>query len=163
MDGANRDIRQRRLQSYDLEDVQLVKTAERFESTTLNHPGLVGLGASVRYWSKIGEKIIEASVKELIKYLIERLIDDCNAKIVGTTKTAKRTGITCFTLEWKNEREAVKELYDKYLIKTDARSLNTPTLRIFSGDMIRVSTHFYNNHRDIDKLIQALKEIRKAK
>jgi len=149
--------------NYDLNEVNLVKTAERFESTTPNHPGIVGLGASTRYWLKIGEVTVEASVKELIKYLINKLTEECDANIIGTKDTENRTGITCFTLKGINVRDIVNELQCKYFVHTDVRGLSTPTMIVFSGEVVRVSTHFYNSHNDVDRLIQALKEIKKSK
>lgn len=149
--------------SYDLEDVRLVDTAERFESTTLNHPGIAGLGAAIDYWTKIGVETVEASIKDLIKYLINRLVDECEAEIIGTTDTTERTAITCFTLNGLNEVEVVEELRDRYLIICVHGVGRTPARKAFSGDVIRASTQFYNSKRDIDKLIQAIKEIKNSK
>jgi cysteine desulfurase/selenocysteine lyase len=149
--------------SYDLNNVELVNTAERFESTTPNQPGIVGLGEAVRYWEKIGVETIAASINELIKYLIERLVDDCNAVIIGTQDTSKRTGITCFQLENLNESKVVEILKQKYHIVCGSRVNLTPARKVFSGDVVRVSTHYYNSLEDIDRLIQALLEIQKNK
>lgn len=149
--------------SFDLNKVNLVKTAERFESTTPNHPGIVGLGSSVRHSSKIGIENINSSVKELIKYLIDGLINECDAEIVGTIDTKNRTGITCFTIKGMNSVKLVEDLKKEYFVHTDARGLSTPTMKVFSGEVVRVSTHFYNSHGDIDRLIRGVKELKKAK
>jgi cysteine desulfurase/selenocysteine lyase len=149
--------------NYDLNNVELVDTAERFESTTPNQPGIVGLGEAVRYWEKISVEAIAASIYELIKYLIERLVDDCNAAIIGTQDVSKRTGITCFQLENVQESKVVEVLKHKYNIVCGSRVNLTPARKAFSGDVVRVSTHYYNSLEDIDRLIQALLEIQKNK
>jgi cysteine desulfurase/selenocysteine lyase len=146
---------------YDLNEVRLVGTAERFESTTPNQPGIVGLGASVRYWEKIGVETIAVSINEIIGYLIEGL-EECGAEIVGTTDVSKRTGITCFNLDWMEERKVAERLRERYNIICACGVNKTPTRKAFSGDVIRASTHYYNSHEDVDKLVQALKEIKRT-
>ena len=151
-------------QSYDLEDVRLVETAERFESTTLNHPGIAGLNAAVKYWSEIGVETIEASIQDLIAYLIEKLTEELDAEIVGTTDMRKRTGIICFTLPGLDERHVTDTLGDRYGIICAHGVGRTPAMRVFAGrHVIRVSTHFYNSRSDVDKLVQSIKEIRRAR
>ncbi len=145
---------------YDLNKVELVATAEKFESTTLNQPGIVGLGAAVDYLRSIGINTVEKSIKEVASYLISRLVDECDADIIGAQEINNRTGITCFKVNWMKESEINEVLKEKYKIICGCGINKTPIRKAFSGDVIRVSTHYYNSQDDVDKLITALKEIR---
>jgi cysteine desulfurase/selenocysteine lyase len=95
---------------YDLNKVELVDTAEKFESTTLNQPGIIGLGASIDYLTKIGIKTVEKSIKEIISCLLDRLVVECDADIIGTREIENRTGITCFKVDWMEEKKINKIL-----------------------------------------------------
>ena len=163
IEGMEPPIVGKHFRSYDLEGVRLVETAERFESTTLNHPGIAGLNAAVKYWSDLGVETVEASIKDLTAYLIERLTEEFDAEIVGTTDTEKRTAITCFTLPSMDEMQVAEILRDRYNIICAHGVGRTPAMSVFAGrHVIRVSTHFYNSKADIDKLVQAIKEIRRT-
>jgi selenocysteine lyase/cysteine desulfurase len=59
-----------------------------------------------------------------------------------------RSGIVLFKITKKKPVDVVQELEKKNKIIVSAR-----------GKGIRVSTHFYNNEEDIDKLIVGLKSI----
>ena len=143
---------------YDLNEIQFVKTAERFESTTLNHPGIIGLDAAIRYVNSIGINKIEDFIKNIVKYLIIRLHEECDVDIIGTKNIDLRTGITCIVLKGHDSDKVIEELKDRYLIFADARGLGTP-LNNNKCKSIRISTHFYNNKQDIEKLVYALKNI----
>ena len=143
---------------HDLNDVQFVNTAERFESTTLNHPGIVGLNAAIRYVNNIGINKIDKCIKKTVKHLMVRLNEECDVDIIGTKNIDLRTGITCIVLKGHDSNNVVAELKNRYSIFTDARGLGTP-LNPNECKSIRISTHFYNNHQDIEKLVDALKNI----
>lgn len=143
---------------YDLNDVQFVNTAERFESTTLNHPGIIGLDAAIRYVNSIGINKIDDCIKKTVKHLIVRLNEECDVDIIGTKNIDLRTGITCIVLKGHDSDIVVEKLKNRYLIFADARGLGTP-LNPNECKSIRISTHFYNNQQDIEKLVYALKNI----
>ena len=128
--------------------ISVSKTATRFELGTPNFPNIVALNAAVRYLSKIGIRHIEKRILNLSDYLIDSLVN-MNLQILSPIEEKKyRSGIILFKPGKKRLIQVVKELEKRNKIIVSAR-----------GKGIRVSTHFYNNEEDVDKLIVGLKTI----
>ena len=72
-----------------------------------------------------------------------------NLQILSPIEEKKyRSGIILFKARKKKSTDIVRELEKKNRIIVSAR-----------GKGIRVSTHFYNNEEDVDRLIAGLKRI----
>lgn len=116
---------------------------------TANYPGAVGLSASLRLINQIGIERAEARIRHLSERLRQGLLR-VNAKIISPENPAMRSGITVFQMyDSPAENLALAEhLIDKKVYIS---------VRYTSGlGGIRVSTHFYNNEKDIDHLLSAL-------
>ena len=128
--------------------INVSKTATRFELGTPHFPNIVALNAAVSYLSKIGIRHIEKRILNLSDYLIDSLVN-MNLQILSPIEEKKyRSGIILFKPGKKRLIQVVKELEKRNKIIVSAR-----------GKGIRVSTHFYNNEEDVDKLIVGLKTI----
>ena len=122
-------------------------SARRFELGTPHFPNIIALNAAVRYISKIGITGIERRILKLSDYLIDCL-EDMKLEILSSIEDRKhRSGIILFTARKKKPVEIVNELGKRRIIVSQ---------RVVG---IRVSTHFYNNERDVDRLMIGLKEI----
>jgi cysteine desulfurase/selenocysteine lyase len=140
---------QKRRENFDNNmNVNMSNTATRFELGTPHFPNIVALDAALRYISKIGIKHIEKRILSLTDYLIDNL-QNMKLQILSPIEVRKyRSGIVLFKMKKKKPVDIVQELEKKNKIIVSAR-----------GKGIRVSTHFYNNEEDIDKLIVGLKSI----
>ena len=140
---------QKRRENFDNNmKINVSKTATRFELGTPHFPNIVALNAAVKYISKIGIRHIEKRILNLTDYLIDSLVN-MNLQILSPIEEKKyRSGIILFKPGKKKLIQVVKELEKRNKIIVSAR-----------GKGIRVSTHFYNNEEDIDKLIVGLKTI----
>ncbi|PWU79590.1 MAG: hypothetical protein DLM72_16520 [Candidatus Nitrosopolaris wilkensis] len=129
-------------------NVNMSNTATRFELGTPHFPNIVALNAALRYISNIGIKHIEKRILSITEYLIDNL-QSMKLQILSPIEERKyRSGIVLFKITKKKPVGVVQELEKKNKIIVSAR-----------GKGIRVSTHFYNNEEDIDKLIVGLKSI----
>lgn len=102
------------------------------------------LGASLKLLSGLGVKNIQSRIFELNDYL-EKGLRSINAGAATPLDRGDRSGITI--IKARRPAAAVEKLA-RAGIMTAAR-----------GAGIRVSLHFYNNRRDIDKLISGLKKL----
>jgi selenocysteine lyase/cysteine desulfurase len=128
--------------------IDMSNTATRFELATPHFPNIIALNAAIQYISKIGITHIEKQILNLTDYLIDNL-QNMQLEILSPIEEKKyRSGIILFKARKKRPIDIVTELKKKNKIIVSARRKG-----------IRVSTHFYNNEEDVDRLIVALKRI----
>jgi selenocysteine lyase/cysteine desulfurase len=125
-------------------------TAKSLEiNGTANYPGAVGLGASVELVNDLG---IDA-IQEHVHRLTDRLHDELprlGVNVVTRTEREARSGITTFEVsDSATDNEAfLQALLDEHVYVA---------LRYTSGvGGIRISTHFYNDDDDLDRLLSVM-------
>ena len=119
---------------------------------TANYPGAVGLGASLELFNACGIAAIEEHVLELTDRLHEEL-PRLGVRVVTRPERAARSGITTFEVsDDPAENEAfLQALLDERLYLA---------MRYTSGvGGIRVSTHLYNDHDDLDRLFRVMRSL----
>ena len=122
-------------------DLDLRNDASVLEPGCPHFPNIFALGGSIALLEKIGKKNIQARIFELSEYLAERL-QDKGFRIVTPLAPEHRSGITIVEME---EAGKIVEALARHRIIVSAR-----------GEGIRISTHIYNNKKDIDTFIKAL-------
>ena len=125
-------------------------TAKSLEiNGTANYPGAVGLGASLGLINEIGIGAIEEHVLALTDRLHEEL-PALGVRVVTRPERPARSGITTFEVsDLETDNEAfVQALLDERVYVA---------MRYTSGvGGIRISTHFYNDHDDLDRLLAVM-------
>jgi len=123
-----------------------VPAARRYEFGCPNFPGIFALGAAVSYLDGIGRDRIQARILQLNTALTSAL-RHADFEVLSPSGSG-RSGQTLVAAE---DPGAVTEfLRNKGIMVTP------------KPEGIRVSTHFYNNDEDIEKLVAALKERRES-
>jgi cysteine desulfurase/selenocysteine lyase len=122
-------------------------TAKSLEiNGTSNYPGAVGLGASLELVNAIGIRRIEQHVLELTDRLHAEL-PGLGVRLVTRPEREARSGITTFEV---SDRESENDAFLQALL--DERVY--VAMRYTSGvGGIRVSTHLFNDHGDVDRLL----------
>jgi len=130
---------------------EFVATAKRFElNGTSNYPGAVGLGASLALVNEIGAAQVEQRVLGLAALVREEL-EAAGARIVSRPEPETRSGITTFTVAGDSaEDEALLQRLLEQRIYASRRY----TSRVGG---IRVSTHYYNDEGDVERLAAAVR------
>jgi len=134
---------------------------ERFESGTLNTPGIAGLYAGMRF---VKAHMAEIRKKEemLSAYIYKKLLALPNVKVYGTDRMDKRVGVISFNVGNTQSGVIADELNTRG-IAVRAGLHCAPGTHSFLGTMsqgaVRVSLGYFNTMEEADALIAALASI----
>lgn len=118
--------------------------AARAELGCPHFAGIFALGASVDYLMKLGRQPIEQRVLALNRYLTERLSEEGWPVLSPLRHESSRSGETLVQVE--RPKRTVAHLAQRNIAVTE------------KPQGMRISTHFFNNQADIERLIIALNE-----
>jgi selenocysteine lyase/cysteine desulfurase len=131
-------------EDMDNKTVKMKRAASAVEAGCMHFPNIFALGASIKLLSGLGARNIQERILELDDYLVKKL-SGIGAAVATPLDRTCRSGITI--IKCRQAAQAVKKLA-AYGILVSAR-----------GAGIRVAIHFYNDRRDIDRLIAGLKKL----
>ncbi len=136
---------------------------DRFESGTLNTPGIVGLGAGVDFVTKTGIAEIKRKKDELIKRLLDGLKQNRSVKIYSPENVKENSGIVAFNVNGADSSEICAQLDQRYSIECRAGLHCAPLAhRHFNTNktgIVRLSVGYFNTLTEIDNTISAINRI----
>ena len=147
-------------ESFDTVDTMYYKDLPtRLEAGTPNIAGVIGLGEAIRYINKIGIDKIHERELHLRDYLIEKLIPISHIDIINLEADS---GIVAFNVEGIFSQD-VAYFLNKYNICVRAGNHCAKILKNATGvtNSLRVSLYFYNTEKEIDELVELLKNKQK--
>jgi len=151
----------------DSEKVQPDFLPDRYESGTLNTPGIAGLGAAIKYIQATGIERIREHEKRLTMLFIEELRKITDAVIYGTSDIDKRAPIVSFNITGFDAANIATILSEDFDIMTRVGLHCSPdahkTLDTFPLGTLRVSFNYFNTEDEIDAGVRAVKEIINSK
>lgn len=125
-------------------EMNLRPTAARYEGGTQNMAGMIGLGASLTFLTKLGVgseiSLVGDLVLSITDYACERLVS-LGAKLLSPRDGDHRSGIVTFQIPGHDPVEIRKALLAAGVV-TSCR-----------GGGVRISPHGYNTRDEIDRLI----------
>lgn len=138
---------------------------DKFESGTLNIPGIYGLLKALDY---LKEKGLENIIKEELK-LTQRLISGIqsieNLNLIGIPDINNRSAVVSIVSVQKDNAQVAFELDQSYGIMTrvglHCAPLAHKTLGTYPQGTIRLSLGHFNTSEEVDYCLNALKEITK--
>ncbi len=139
--------------------VQPEEFPEGFEAGTVNAPGIIGLGYSVRVLQKVGVKAIEAYERELIRYFDEMIAGMDFVDLYGPAPEGK-TGISLFNIRGMECEEAAARLNREYGIAVRSgyhcAGLAHKTIGTWNTGGIRLSVGPFNTRRELRAAAEAV-------
>ncbi len=136
---------------------------DRFESGTLNLPGIVGLMNGVAYIEEQGIEKVELHKHKLTKRLIEGLNVIKRVRVYSKAEYGKNSGIVAFNIDGTDSSHISYLLDKKYGIATrgglHCAPLAHETLGTLETGLVRVSVGCFNSEDEIDELIAAVEDI----
>lgn len=137
--------------TYDKKNLAYKDLPDKFQTGFRNYVGIVGLEASANYLYGYGLDKIRNKVIKLANQLRGELGKISGVTIFGPEDPDSRTSIVSFTIKEKNPEEIVQSLEKKNIILA--------VREIFDKKIIRASPHFFNNENEVDKVISEIKKL----
>ncbi|TFZ41315.1 aminotransferase class V-fold PLP-dependent enzyme [Soehngenia longivitae] len=138
---------------------------DKFESGTLNMPGIVGLKEGLNYILETGIENIRKKEEELSKFFIEELRKIEVVKIYGPTDIKQRVGVVPINIMDMDSSEISYILDDRYDIYVRPGLHCSPLAHETIGTMeqgaVRFSFGPFNTEEEVEYLIRAIFEITK--
>lgn len=138
---------------------------DRYESGTLNGPGIVGLGAGIRYILNKGIENIRKHEEELTKHFIEGLMQIDKVKVYGPLNEKEQGAVVSINIGDEDSSEISFILDEKYDIQVrpglHCAPLAHKTIGTFEQGVVRFSFGPFNTHDQIDYALKAIREIAK--
>ena len=136
---------------------------DKYESGTNNTPGIAGLNAGVKFIFEEGIENIREREEELCKYMLNRLEEVPNIIVYGTKDVKEKAAVIALNIGNMDSGEITFLLDSEYDIATRSGIHCSPlahkTLGTIEQGVVRFSLGYFNTKEDIDKPIEALKEI----
>lgn len=136
---------------------------DKYESGTLNLPGIIGLHAALSYIKEQTVQSIHEKKMELTEYFLERLGEFKEIRVAGKTGTEDRVAVV--SLDFLNKDNAIVafELEQGYGIMTRVGLHCAPmahkSLHTYPQGTVRFAFSAQNTKDEIDTCIDALREI----
>ena len=135
---------------------------ERYESGTMNHPGLAGMAAGIKYILDEGLENIESKETQLTNQLINGLEKIEGIKIYGPKVGIQRGSVISITIDKIEPTEVAMILDNAFDIAVRAglhcaRDAHSTLGTIDKGGVVRISPNYFNTEQEIDACIEAFK------
>jgi cysteine desulfurase/selenocysteine lyase len=136
----------------------------RFEAGTPHIEGVIGLGTAVAYLRAIGMDRVSDHSRELGQHLVEGLVTLPGVEVLAREiPFSQRIGLASFSMgKGRLSTDTVaRQLYDRHqiLVSGGLHCGHILHQRLNLEGTIRASTHVFNTHADIDRLIEGLKDV----
>jgi cysteine desulfurase / selenocysteine lyase len=136
---------------------------ERFESGTLNTPGIAGLQAGVEFVRTTGVAAIRDRESALVDQVVEGLQNLAGVVLHGPRSPERRGGVVSFTVAGLDPAQIGFRLDREFDIAVRTGLHCAPaahrTIGTFPGGTIRVSPGWYNTAGEVESFLRALRAI----
>ncbi|MEX0976326.1 MAG: cysteine desulfurase [Woeseia sp.] len=131
----------------------------KFEAGTPNISGVVGLGAAVTYLQSIGMERVARHEHELLGYLTQRLAAVEGIRLIGSARS--KASVQSFMLDEIHPHDLGTILDHQGIAIRTGHHCAMPVMDFFGvPGTARASLALYNNHDDVDRLVEGLEKAR---
>lgn len=136
---------------------------DKYESGTMNLPGIIGLHAALKYLQNTGINNIHKKKMELTAYFLQELKNISGVRVVGKQEIENRTAVISLDFENVDNAVAAFQLESEYGIMTRVGLHCAPvahkSLGTYPQGTVRIAFSSSNTIEEIDVLVNALKEL----
>lgn len=132
---------------------------DKFESGTLNTPGIAGLCEGIKFIKNVGINIIKKHEEELMAYMIEEFKRLPYIKIYGCDSAEERNGVISFNIDGFDSSIVGEKLNEKGIAVRTGYHCAPLIHEIINTEYcgtVRVSLGYFNTFKDIESLIDAV-------
>lgn len=145
------------------EEGETVEMPERYESGTMNTPGIGGLGTGVEFIMDEGVERVRRREVEVMEELINGLKGMRRVRIIGSLDASKRVSLLSFTVDGWSAGEVGHRLDSEYEILVRSGLLCAPSAHKVAGTYpdgaLRVSPGYFTTPSEIAAFLKALETI----
>jgi cysteine desulfurase/selenocysteine lyase len=148
------------ISSVTLDEVRYNTLPAKFEAGTPDIAGAVGLAAAIRYLNGIDTDAAAAHEAALARYAEERLAEFDDVTVLG--RAANKAGIVSFVMKTVHPHD-IGTVLDRegVAIRTGHHCCQPLMQRLGVPATARASLAFYNTRDDVDRLADAIGQVRK--
>lgn len=136
---------------------------DRFESGTLNLPGIIGLHQALVYLKEAGIDNMRNEKMEITKYFLDQVKEIEGVRIAGKKTVEGRLGVVSIDFEGFDNSIVSFYLSNRYKIMTRVGMHCAPrahkTLKTFPQGTVRFSFSHFNTKEEVDVCIDSIKTI----
>jgi cysteine desulfurase/selenocysteine lyase len=144
-------------------EIQPEDLPDKYESGTMNGPGIAGLGAGVQYVMKRGVNAIRAQEIELAQQLVEGIQSIDGMTVYGPADRSQSTSIVSFTAAGHRVSEIGLRLDEEFGILSRVGLHCAPaahrTIGTFPEGTVRLALGLHTTREEITSVIEAVKRI----
>lgn len=137
---------------------------DKYESGTMNLPGIIGLHAALSYLKEVGVERIHDKKMELTAYFLEGLKKFPEIRVVGRQNLQDRVAVVSLDFENADNAVVAFELESEYGIMTRVGLHCAPvahkSLGTYPQGTVRIAFSASNTKEEIDVLLEALESYR---
>ncbi|WIF95866.1 aminotransferase class V-fold PLP-dependent enzyme [Caminicella sporogenes] len=136
---------------------------DKFESGTPNTPGIVGLGAGIKFILDKGIENIRKHEEELTDYMLKKLAEIKKVKVYGPQDAKKQASVISLNIGDLDSSEVSYALDQVFNIAVRSGLHCAPLahkiIGTFEQGTVRFSIGYFNTKEDIDKAVEAIRKI----
>lgn len=135
----------------------------KFEAGTSTIAQAAGWSAAIKYMEKIGMDNLRRHEQELVEYTLNELKAIKEIEIYGPLDPKKRGGLVAFNVGNLNPHDvaAILDERENIMVRSGHHCVMPMHRKLGLEGSVRVSYHCYNTKKEIDQLVNTLKQIAK--
>lgn len=137
-----------------------VNLPDKYESGTMNLPGIIGLHAALTYIEEMGLQKIHDKKMELTEYFLEKVRKLNGVRIVGKQDTKDRVAVVSLDFEHEDNAIVAFELEQEYGIMTrvglHCAPLAHKSLKTYPQGTVRFAFSASNTKEEIDRCVEGI-------
>lgn len=149
--------------SFSEYEMQPETLPDKYESGTLNIPGIIGLNASLKYINRFGINNIYEYEQELTSLFLEKILNIKGIKLSGLKQVEGRTSVFSIDFLSLDNGEAAFRLDNEFGIMTRVGFHCAPsahkTLETYPKGSVRFSFGHFNTKKDIEYIVSSISKI----
>ena len=143
--------------------LQPVSLPDKYESGTMNLPGIIGLHAALEYLEKTGIDAIHEKKMYLTEYFLKKVKEIPDVRIVGRKDTKNRVAVVSLDFQTEDNAVAAFTLEQEYGIMTRVGLHCAPaahrSLHTFPQGTVRFAFGMNNTAEEIDCCVEGIERI----
>lgn len=142
--------------------ITLNKAPYKFEAGVLNTAGVIGLGVAAEMLAGIGLDKIFARNAETTQYMIDGLLSIPQAELYGGRDASKLAGVISWNVRGMDCAAVASKLGERGVaVASGAQGALLAIRPLGIKGVVRSSVHYFTEKRDVDALIDGLRDILK--